>query len=99
MEGARVKRRGQTPQALYCTVCLIQRARLARQVSAFLFDDKETECVFKRGRVTVMVPAPMHETLLACYHAIFGISDIRPEYLQELNKWSAFERAHLTQGM
>ncbi len=74
-------------------------ARLQRRVSAFLLDDKETECVFKRGRVTVMVPAPMHETLLACYHAIFGISDIRPEYLQELNKWSAFERAHLTQDM
>jgi hypothetical protein len=46
--------------------------------------------------VEVMVPRPIEQNLLVCYHAIFGISDIRSGTLSQLTKWPQFLAAHAT---
>jgi hypothetical protein len=43
-----------------------------------------------------MVPRPIDQNLLVCYHAIFGISDIRSGTLSQLTKWPQFLAAHAT---
>jgi hypothetical protein len=46
-----------------------------------------------------MVPAPIDQNLLACYHAIFGITDIRSDTLSRLTKWPQFLAAHATRDL
>ena len=44
-------------------------------------------------------PAPhVDARLLVCYHAIFGIREIRADHLGRLDKWPAFRRAHFENG-
>ena len=46
----------------------------------------------------MQAPPHIDDRLLVCYHAIFGISLIPDRHLRQLEKWTAFQQAHFTNG-